>query len=253
MGDERMSEPMKDMSLAPLAAIRCGNTGCPRYDETYATHCDVRGPHGGAIDQCSDYRPADHIPDATKTVKCYNADCDYYDTRHSTQCCAESTSPVCICAGYRTAADQAAETDTEHPAITELAKLRRALELIGVTVPDIDIDDTMYEYSPRGSFDEGKWPEVFSFSGGWMNNSVAADTTAYLTRRRRRVRRAPTDQDAIEQPRRECWVRAAPTVEWKPSQLLAVDTTHGVISPYYVRFDDGAVFYAHYCEIEVEA
>ncbi len=199
-----MTEPMKDMSLAPLAAIRCGNIGCLSYDAEKPGACAINNPETPTI-ECDGYRPSDHVQDVTKMVT--------------------------------------------SDAIAELAKLKRAMELTGVKVPDIDIDDTMYEYSPRGNFDEGKWQEVFSASTGWLNNSTTRDRLEFLTRRRRRVRRAPTDADAVAVPRRDCWVLI--DGQWIEAKLLMVAA--GVKNPYLVIRTENSVGWYQQCEIEVEA
>jgi hypothetical protein len=322
-----MTEPNNDTSITPLAAIRCGNTECENFDRMFFKGCRVHGSTGVAA--CEGYRPADHIPDATKMVKCYNADCDYYDTRYTDQCCAESTSPVCICPGYRTAerGDEDGETiktalvdaeyteilasarterdqaraelaavrevlrkvewgsfvgmkddrcpcclqykaegrhtptctlaaaltgHAEHPAVVELANLKRALELTGTVLPDID--EAQYEYSAVGEEKPGKWPELWVENWEPRERQRRCDMSGALLRRRRRVRRAPTDADAIEQPRRDCWVRNNADEDWIPATLLAVDETRFPKGPkFLVMREDGRTVRFNSCEIEVEA
>jgi len=317
-GTEKMTEPNHDTSISPLAAIRCGNDKCERHSKEARTMCAV-GKSWAEL--CTDYRPADHISDATKMVKCYNTDCDYYDTRYNGQCCAESTSPVCICAGYRPAeTDTDAEKPTaqppdaafilrterdqaraelaavrevlrivewggmwdmknnhcphcmqypadghspkctlaaaiaghaEHPAVAELAKLRRTLELTGFTVPDID--EAVWEYSPAGVDVPGNWDDVWISHVGLWKPRVLNDR-CLLMRRRRRVRRPPADADAITVPRRPCWVRNNADEDWIPATLLAVDETRFPKGPkFLIMREDGRTLRFNSCEIEVEA
>jgi hypothetical protein len=143
----------------------------------------------------------------------------------------------------------------EHPAVVELAQIRRALELTGHVLPDID--EAVWEYSPAGSESLGVWPDMW-IGQEWEENEKREDYMSYLTRRRRklrRVRRAPTDADAIEQPRRECWARTDVCSDWEPMRLLAVEPEPpiGYRPCYIVMSSDGFVVKHTRCEIEVEA
>jgi hypothetical protein len=338
-----MTEPTNDTSLTPLAAIRCGNMECKNSDIMFFNGCGI---HGSGVAACEGYRPANHIPDATKKVegakliRCGNTQCELYDTA-SADCCAEhytmdecgdhipaeadadhivdankmvkcgntecpkytpDAKSMCavgkswaeLCTDYRpadhipapakptpqppdaafilrTERDQAraalaiarderdmeaAGRDRAHNALRialgELGDLRRALELTGHVLPDID--DAVWEYSPVGEEKTGEWSEMW-IAQRWEGNEKYEDYVSYLTRRRRRVRRAPTDADAIEQPRRPCWVRDYKHEEGKPMQLLAVIPSPHLSEEwrYLVITPDGFVDHFSYCEIEVEA
>jgi hypothetical protein len=66
------------------------------------------------------------------------------------------------------------------------------------------------------------------------------------------IRRPPTDADAVDVPRRPCWVRHAPIDEWEPAQLLAVDNTRPVPENLYICMLNGRTSEFYYCEIEVK-
>jgi len=220
-----MSEPMKDMSLS------------------------------------RDLMSVDYRTDAA-AIRCGNAECDYYDTRYTDQCCAESTSPVGVCAGYRPAEPNAddGKPTTQPPdaantlrterdqARAELAQIRRALELTGTVLPEID--EAAWEYSGKGQKLNGEWREAY-IDGEWVSSTdTITDFECLLTRRRRRVRRAPTDADAVAMPRRECWVRDNRDVDWIPAQLLGVREGG---DEFVVRLPDGTIHGYYMCEIEVES
>jgi hypothetical protein len=66
-------------------------------------------------------------------------------------------------------------------------------------------------------------------------------------------RRPPTDQDAIERPRRPCWVWNYPGEEQQPAQLLAVRFNH-VDYPFAVLpvHKDMVIMVYRFCEIETD-
>jgi hypothetical protein len=142
----------------------------------------------------------------------------------------------------------------EHSDTVELQKLRRVLDLINAKLPDID--ETVYEYSQAGTELPGAWTQIWS-GAVWLDNTDESYPDCILLtrrRRRRRVRRPPTDTDAVDQPRRPCWVRDYDTQAWVPAQLLAVvPEAEGSGYPFIAIPDlwDGAQF-AH-CEIEVDS
>jgi hypothetical protein len=266
-----MTEPMHDTTLS-REPIRCGNTGCVGHHPANADGC--RSLLTSKIRQCPDYRPAepdaDHIPDATKMVKCGNTECENFDRMFFKGCRVHGSTGVAACEGYRPAERDAdagkptivspytstelaefatIRTEERDQARAELAQIRRALELTGFTVPDID--EAVYEYSPFGASNKGQWFE--QWDGTWGPTYSFSDTPAYLTRRRRRVRRAPTDADAVAVPRRECWVLI--DNQWVEAKLLMVAA--GVKNPYLVMRTDSSIgWYVGWyqqCEIEVEA
>jgi hypothetical protein len=150
----------------------------------------------------------------------------------------------------KTNTQKGAEDDTSpnHPAVAELKKLRRVLELAGTVLPDID--ETAYEYSPYAGIGEGRWPESW-INGAWRSFGDDSDREKVLSRRRRKIRRPPTDQDAIDQPRRPCWVRDFTHQAWLPAQLLAVlPDTPAYAFVVLANHEDASTGY-QYCEIEV--
>jgi hypothetical protein len=114
----------------------------------------------------------------------------------------------------------------EHPDTVVLRNMERVLGLMNIVLPN-DIDDDMYEYSRVGTYNEGEWPEVWDYGieNLWTTNRHGnTDYKTHLTRRRRRhmIRICPTDQDAIDHPRRPCWVRNSKNEEWIQARLIAV-------------------------------
>jgi hypothetical protein len=64
------------------------------------------------------------------------------------------------------------------------------------------------------------------------------------------IRRPPTDQDAIDQPRRKCWVRSCNEAPWTPATLLCVHPEVLAV-PFLAYTKNYAARYYPYCEIEV--
>jgi len=216
-----MSEPMKDMSLAPMAAIRCGNAECPF--QSVGDWCNVTSEYD-CPEECEDYRPAERNAAAGKPT--------IVSPYTSTELAEFAT--------IRTERDQAR---------AELTQIRRALELTGTVLPEID--EAVYEYSPVGIDNGGEWSDIW-WDGQWRVRQYPGDRNSRLCRRRRRVRRAPTDQDAIEQPRRECWVRDYTSQQWRSAPLLAVTQSGSFSATRYIVLLNGAVQSFAYGEIEVE-
>jgi hypothetical protein len=264
-----MTEPNHDTSISPLAAIRCGNDKCERHSKEARTMCAV-GKSWAEL--CTDYRPADHIVDVNKMVKCGNTECENFDRMFFKGCRVHGSTGVAACEGYSPAERNAAagkptivslytstelaefatiRTEERDQARAELAKLRRTLELTGFTVPDID--EAVWEYSPAGVDVPGNWDDVWISHVGLWKPRVLNDR-CLLMRRRRRVRRPPTDVDAVAVPRRECWVRNNADEDWIPATLLAVDETRFPKGPkFLIMREDGRTLRFNSCEIEVEA
>lgn len=64
------------------------------------------------------------------------------------------------------------------------------------------------------------------------------------------IRCPPTDQDAIDEPRRKCWVRDEVTSNWLPASLRAVLGTFGKFR-FIAEVIDCEPNAYRYCEIEV--
>jgi hypothetical protein len=139
----------------------------------------------------------------------------------------------------------------EHPDTVVLRNMERVLGLMNIVLPN-DIDDDMYEYSRVGTYNEGEWPEVWDYGieNLWTTNHHSnTDRKTHLTRRRRKIRITPTDQDALDHPRRPCWVCDHISQKWIPAQLLAVRT--GDVSYPFIALSDQDVDTSYaYCEIE---
>jgi hypothetical protein len=103
---------------------------------------------------------------------------------------------------------------------TMLEKIQKALHLTGKILPD-DIDETIFEYSAFGEIRSGEWSESW-IERKWCHCQCLRDSVDVLTRRRRKVSIEPTDNDAIEQPRRPCLVRDRNNENWISATLIAV-------------------------------
>jgi hypothetical protein len=235
-----------------MSEPKCTNAECTAFRPNLPQHCAA----GGDLTQCELYR--DHVPDATEMVRCGNTDGDidcYRVCRFRSgildNCqLTKDQRRICGASESGSIADctlAAIAGHVEHPAVAELANLRRTLELTGHVLPEID--ETVYEYSPAAASMPGEWHEAWLGSGVWTATPRCLDQSGYLMRRRRRVRRAPTDADAIEQLRRDCWVLI--DNQWVEAKLLMV--ADGVKNPYLVIRTESSVGWYQQCEIEVEA
>jgi len=233
--------------------VKCGNTECENFDRMFFKGCRVHGSTGVAA--CEGYSPAERDAAAGKPtiVSPYTSTelAEFATIRTERD---QARAELAIARDERDM--EAVGRDRAHNALRialgELGDLRRAMELTGHVLPEID--EAQYEYSPKGEDREGAWPEVWSGST-WIHNLPAPHADCILlTRRRRRVRRAPTDADAVEVPRRPCWVRNNADEDWIPATLLAVDETRHPKGPkFLIRRTDGRTLRFNGCEIEVEA
>jgi hypothetical protein len=80
---------------------------------------------------------------------------------------------------------------------------------------------------------------------------IARDMKDRLAPSLKTIRRPPTDQDAIDQPRRKCWVRnQSPDTPWEDGLLLSVDKFRG--HTFYTAILDNDLPRPYsFCEIEV--
>lgn len=95
---------------------------------------------------------------------------------------------------------------------------------------------------------EDNW-HVVRYPGCTRPDLVPGDRIRRPVPKTKTIRRPPTDQDAIDQPRRKCWVRDSESMPWIEGFLLLVsDGSHSYLASVISR---RCVEYYEYCEIEV--